>query len=86
MIELFQQARWQDLYNFFTAGEPPMVLRILALNTIFLIIFIIRKARTTNSKHSSNPQIVQALLLFSNCAVMFQPQYYPINGNIGNLF
>jgi hypothetical protein len=86
MIELFQQARWQELSDFFAAGEPPMVFRILAINTILLIVFAIRKARTKTTKQSSNAIVVQALLIIINCIVMFQPQYFPINNSVGNLF
>jgi hypothetical protein len=85
MIELFQNARWQELYSFFTAGDPPMVFRLLAINTLFLVYFAIRKARSNVSRNSSGANIAQAILIAINFIVMFQPVFVPINQGFGNL-
>ncbi len=45
MIELFQRARWDQAYHFLESGDPPMILRLLAINTLFLVFYIIRRPR-----------------------------------------
>lgn len=78
MFELFQRARWHELYNFFAAGDPPMVTRILAINTIFLVLYIVRNARAKKKTSTSNSLVVQSFLILANFVVMFQPQYLSI--------
>ncbi len=86
MIELFERARWHDLYNFFASGEPPMVTRILAINTIFLVLYIIRNARSKKKTSTSHSLVVQSFLILVNFVVMFQPQYLSMKPVTGGLF
>ena len=39
-LKLFENARWKDLYQFFLAGEQPLVWRLMVINTIVLVVFI----------------------------------------------
>ncbi len=70
---LFENARWQDLYQFFLAGEQPLVWRLLIINTIVLIIFIVRRARGKQPMRMSTVYVVQALLIVVNFCIMFGP-------------
>jgi hypothetical protein len=72
-IENFKNARWQDLYGFFAAGSPPMMVKLLIINTIFLVIFVFKKSRGGNSNYQAS-YAVQALLIAANCLIMFLPQ------------
>jgi hypothetical protein len=83
-IENFKNARWQDIYAFFISGEPPLVIKLLIINTIFMVILIMRKSRGGNqSSRTSNT--MQALLIIANGFVMFQSQLLPSGSFLNNL-
>ncbi len=72
-IENFKNARWQDIYSFLAAGSPPLMVKLLIINTIFLILFAYKKA-SSGQKNYNTSYAVQALLIAANCFVMFQPR------------
>jgi hypothetical protein len=72
MFELFSRARWDQAHDFLQSGDPPMMLRILGINTIFVIIYIIRRARSPHRLNQSTVFQVQALLLLANFLILFQ--------------
>ena len=72
MIELFKRARWDQAYDFLTYGDPPMIARLLAINTIFFVIYIIRKTRIDHQMQQSTLIQVQAFLLLANFLILFQ--------------
>jgi hypothetical protein len=72
----FQNARWQDIYAFFVAGDPPLVVTLLIINTIFFVLFIFRKARSGNRSYRTS-NILQAILIVANGFVMFQSHLLP---------
>jgi hypothetical protein len=71
--KLFYNARWQDLYQFFAAGEPPLMLKLLAINTLFFVIYIMRRAKGRQSMRASTAYIVQGVLIAVNICLMFAP-------------
>lgn len=71
-LDLIQRARWNDLYLFFMDGNPPIVLRLLLLNTIFMVFVIVRRMRSKDSTRSQSSLVIQGLLILANFAVMFQ--------------
>lgn len=72
MFELFQRARWDQAYDYLAAGDPPIIARLLAINTIFLILYIVRKMRVEHKMRKSTIIQVQALLVFANSLILFQ--------------
>jgi hypothetical protein len=70
---LLYNARWQDLYTFFAAGNPPLALRLMAINTIILVYFVMRRARGKNPVQGQTAFVVQALLIAANLFIMFGP-------------
>jgi hypothetical protein len=72
MIELFQRARWDQAFDYLAAGDPPMIFRLLAINTIFVIFYIIRKAKTEHKLRQSTVVQVQGLLVAANLLILFQ--------------
>lgn len=71
----FWAADWDGLYRILASGDPPLAFQLLAVNTIFLVFYILRRATSKRPLDSNAVQIVQALLLITNIAVVFQ------NGN-----
>jgi hypothetical protein len=76
--ELFAQARWQDLYDFLAAGQPPIAMRLLVINTIFLMLFVYRRANGRPRMNEKTTYAVQSILILANCFLMF-------SGDIQNL-
>jgi hypothetical protein len=72
MMELFRRARWDQAYNFLASGDPPMLLKLLAINTLFLIMYMIRRAKSPHRMHESTVMQVQALLVAANALILFQ--------------
>ena len=72
MLDLFYQAQWNELYAFFAEGDPPLAVQLLVVNTIFFVVFILRRARGARSLRSETAMVVQGLLLFANASILFQ--------------
>jgi hypothetical protein len=72
MMELFQRARWDQAYDFLASGDPPMMIRLLAINTIFVVLYAIRRAKSPHRMRDSTVMQVQALLVVANCLILFQ--------------
>lgn len=49
-----------------------MVLRLLAINTLFLVFYIIRRAKVEHRMRDSTMMQVQALLVFANVLILMQ--------------
>jgi|GEM_PF-1956450 len=75
-MDLFWAADWDGLYRSLAKGNPPLALQILALNTIFLVIFIIRRTTSKNRMRNSTVEIIQLFLLVANIAILFQEDAY----------
>lgn len=72
MFDLFFIARWGEIYTFFAQGNPPLIVQILALNTIFFALWIVRRMRDAPAIRSETANIVQALLIGANVLILFQ--------------
>lgn len=72
MFELFQRARWDQAYDYLASGDPPMIAKLLAINTIFFILYIVRKMRIEHKMRDSTVMQVQALLVVANVLILFQ--------------
>ena len=44
MLDYLYLAKWDQSFAFLAAGNPPMYVRLLALNAFFLALYAIRKA------------------------------------------
>jgi hypothetical protein len=80
--DLFYAARWDELYRFFAAGNPPLALQLLLINTVFLIFFMIRRWRGKMRMRSQTAYVIQGLLIAANATLMFAPQFGPQPGLI----
>ena len=72
MLELIGRTRWDQAYDFLAAGEPSMMLRILLINTIFVVLYIIRRARSPYPIKVHTVLQIQGLLVLANGLILFQ--------------
>lgn len=74
MIEFFQNVPWHQLTDFFANGNPPLAIRILILNTLFLMIFAYRRARGIPTMRDKTAMWAQGFLIAANALILFQPE------------
>lgn len=74
--DLIFRARWDQLYSYFVDGYPPLILKLLVINTIFMVLFIIRRAASKHKLRPNTAYAVQGLLIAANAVVMFQSNMF----------
>ncbi|MFT3986047.1 hypothetical protein [Aestuariivirga sp.] len=67
-------APWYQFYNVLADGNPPMIFKLLALNTVVFILFIVRRAKGVHTMPSRTAIAVQSLLLMANGLILFQDE------------
>lgn len=77
-INQFWAADWDGLYRILASGNPPLALQLLAVNTLFLVFFILRNATAKHKMRRQTVEIVQLILLCANLAVVFHDQVYGV--------
>ncbi len=83
MIELIKNTHWEQIYIFLADGEPPMIARILAVNTLFFILFAYRRARGIPAMREKIAVRVQGLLVAANVLILFQNEITSFIGHFG---
>ena len=74
MLEYLYLAKWDQTFGFLTAGSPPMFVRLMALNALFLGLFAIRKAAGAQPMSAGASFFVQLAVLAANLLVLFQAE------------
>lgn len=74
MLNQFMNAPWWQMADFFTKGNPPVIVEAMLLNTIFLIVVIIRRAGGLPTMRTQTVIQVQGLVILANAMVLFQDQ------------
>ena len=72
MLQLFLSTQWDEIYDFFAAGHPPLITQLLLLNTICFALWIARRMRGAPALRPATATYVQSLLLFSNALILFE--------------
>jgi hypothetical protein len=76
---------WKDIYDtlqlsevqsFMLSGQPPMIFQLLAINSIFMLLFIIRRMRNRGPKRHLFTTL-QWILMFVNLGVLCQSNLSP---------
>ena len=75
MLSLFERANWNELYSFFAKGHPPLALMLLGVNTLFFILWIVRRMRGAPGLRKETAIAVQSLLLGANVVIMFREDF-----------
>jgi hypothetical protein len=68
------EADWDELYVFFSQGSPPLAIQILIINTIFFMLWIVRRLRGAPALRRETSMVVQAMLIFANTLIVFQKE------------
>jgi hypothetical protein len=71
-LDVIRAARWDELYLFLTHGNPPVIVILLGLNTLFFIIYLVRRANQRHRLRQSTVYMVQGLVIFANAFILFR--------------
>ncbi len=74
MIDQIINAPWWQLTDFLTKGDPPLIVELMLINTVFLIVLIIRRAKGLPTMRTETVIQVQGLVILANAMVLFQDQ------------
>ncbi len=77
MYEFIESLRLGDVQHFLWTGHPPIIIQLIAFNTILMVIVILRRARNTNSTKRSATMVLQWILIATNFAVLCQEKWMP---------
>ena len=77
MNDYIEAIKLDDIRIFLWTGHPPIIIQLIAFNTILMVIMILRKARSTGSGRRPITYILQWILLATNLAVLCQEQRIP---------
>ncbi len=75
MEGFFDSTHWELAREFMLRGEPPLLIQILILNTICLMIWMVRRMRGASAMRYKTANTVQAMLIVANCAVLLNSDY-----------
>ncbi len=76
IFDIFWEAHWDELYAFFSKGNPPLLVILLAINTAVFIYFMVRRMRGKSSLRPETASTVQTLLLAANMFAIFYEDLY----------
>ena len=82
MIDLFFRTPWHQFFDVLADGHPPLIARLLALNTVFFILFMVRRAKGRHAMRERTAIMVQALLIIANGLILFQDQVERLIGRV----
>ena len=74
MLEYLYLAKWDQAFGFLAAGSPPMFVRLMALNALFLGLYGIRKAAGAQPMSAGATLFMQLAVLAANLLVLFQAE------------
>lgn len=74
MLDHLSQARWHEVYDFLVSGHPPIFVRLLALNLLFLAFYVVRKAAAARPMTFGTAMVVQMFMFGANLLVLYQPE------------
>lgn len=74
MLDYISRAGWDQALGFLAAGSPPVYLKLLAINAMFLAFHAIRRAAGASPLSGSMLFLGQLVVLGANLFVLFEPQ------------
>jgi hypothetical protein len=72
MLEYLYLARWDQTFLFLQSGSPPIYVRLLALNAVFLALYAVRKAAVGVAMSPGMSLFAQLFALGANLLILFQ--------------
>jgi hypothetical protein len=74
--ELIERTPWHEFYAFFLKGNPPLIVLLLIVNTVFFILFVARRMRGKHSFRPSTAYTVQGMVILANALVIYHAEIF----------
>lgn len=73
------QSQWAEFKAFFMAGDPPLIMQLLILNTVFFIYIVVRRVRARPMRGANAINTAQFFLLGTNLLLIFQSNLFGLS-------
>ena len=70
-----------DVRHFLLTGDPPIIVQLLALNTVLMVLFLIRRIRGKAGQRMHVTYTMQWILIFGIGGVILEDQWLPYVGS-----
>jgi hypothetical protein len=77
MFNIVDRVNWGVWSETLLKGNPPLIVQILAINSIIFIYLIVKKIRQKGPRKASAAHLAQAILIVTNLAILSQDQLRP---------
>jgi alanine-alpha-ketoisovalerate/valine-pyruvate aminotransferase len=77
MFKILDRVNWQVAGDALMRGDPPLIVQLLALNSIVFILFVIQRIRRKGPSKPSGAHMAQALFIVANVLILSQQQLKP---------
>jgi hypothetical protein len=77
MLENIMNAPWRQWYEIMSSGNPPLALQFVVINSIFFVIFAVRRMRGKRSSQGNAAYAVHGILILVNTAILYQSELLP---------
>lgn len=74
MLEYLYLAQWDKSFDFLAVSSPPIYVKLLALNALFLALYAVRKAVGADPMGARLTLFVQLAVLGANLLVVYQAE------------
>jgi hypothetical protein len=78
MNNFWRDMKLDELSDFLLSGHPTILAQLLVINTVLMIMFIIRRLRGQNYSVRHVTYVLQWILLFGNLIVLMEQQWMPM--------
>ena len=74
MLDYLYRARWDQAHAFLASGNPPIYVRLMAVNALFLAIYAIRRSVGAAPMSAGVGLFIQLLIVGANLFVIYQQE------------
>lgn len=74
MLSFLDHVRWEQTYEFLASGNPPIIVRLMLLNAVFLALYAVRRSIGSRPMPIPLAFLVQTAMLGANLAILYQSE------------
>lgn len=72
MLSFLDRIRWGQTYDFLVSGSPPIFIRLMLLNALFMALYAVRRAAGAAPMSIAMALFTQLVVIGANLAVIYQ--------------
>ncbi len=86
MLDFLDHVRWEQTYEFLASGRPPIIVRLMLLNAVFMALYAVRRAAGSRPMPLPLALFVQLSMLGANLLILYQTEVETYIRSIMNRF